>query len=265
MKDQILSSECCMSCNEKVAVYIATHNQKVEISEDYLIPIQTGAVFSGERLCELRDDWGNHISERNKTFCELTALYWIWKNDSTPIVGLSHYRRRFLIDRSRILSVLNEYDVITPTPYYFRNSLYNEYGKRHIISDFHILQSVIEERYPEMNDAFSFVFANNKMLPYNMLIAKREFFEAYCEWLFDILMNVEQKIDISERNDYQKRVFGFLSERLFMVYVLAKDVKTYECPVMIPEMQTLYKRVKYRLGIRFNRAYFTVKHNILGK
>lgn len=253
-----------MICKDKVAVYVATHNQKVEISENYLIPIHTGAAFSKEGLCELRDDLGNHISEKNKTFCELTALYWIWKNDSTPIVGLSHYRRRFLISRERIISVLSEYDVISPPPYYFRNSLYEEYDKKHIISDLHILQSVVEDTYPEMREAFSLVFRNNKLFPYNMLIAKREFFDTYCEWLFDVLANVERQIDISERSDYQKRVFGFLSERLFTVYVLAKKVKVYECPVTIPEMQTLYGRVKYRLGIRFNQVYFTVRHGLSG-
>lgn len=254
-----------MICKDKVAVYVATHNQKIEVSENYLVPIQTGAVFSKEELCEVRDDSGNHISEKNKTFCELTALYWIWKNDSTPIVGLSHYRRRFLISREHIISVLSEYDVISPPPYYFRNSLYEEYDKKHIISDLHILQSVVENMYPEMSEAFSFVFRNNKLLPYNMLIAKREFFDTYCEWLFDVLENVERQIDISERSNYQKRVFGFLSERLFTVYVLAKKVKVYECPVIIPEMQTLYKRVKYRLGIRFNQVYFTVRHGRSGR
>lgn len=245
---------------KKISVYVATHNQKVDISEEYLIPIQTGASFSKEELCELRDDSGDHISEKNKTYCELTALYWIWKNDETSIVGLSHYRRRFCISQERISEVLLEYDVICPYPYYFRNSLYEEYRSRHILSDLHILQATVEQKYPEMMNAFYRVFRHNMLFPYNMMIAKRSFFDSYCEWLFDILSHVEQQIDVSERDDYQKRVFGFLSERLLTVYILAKEAKVYKCPVRIPEMQTPYKRMKYRLGKCFNQVYFNIKY-----
>ncbi len=248
-----------MNSKNKIAVYVATHNQKVDISENYLIPIQTGASFSKEELCELRDNSGDHISEKNKTFCELTALYWIWKNDASSIVGLSHYRRRFCIKQEKIITVLSEYDVICPYPYYFRNSLYEEYNNKHIISDLQTLKATVEQKYPEMMKAFSWVFKHNMLFPYNMMIAKRTFFDSYCEWLFDVLNHVEQQLDVSERNDYQKRVFGFLSERLLTVYILAKEVKVYECPVMIPEMQTTYKQMKYRLGRRFNQVYFRIK------
>lgn len=248
--------------SEKMAIYVATHNQKVDTSEKYLIPIQTGATFSKEELCELRDDSGDHISEKNKTFCELTALYWIWKNDVSSVVGLSHYRRRFCISQEKIGEVLSEYDVICPYPYYFRNSLYEEYEHNHFLSDLQILQTTIEQKYPEMMAAFSWVFKHNMLFPYNMMIAKRTFFDSYCKWLFDILNHVEQQIDVSGRDDYQKRVFGFLSERLFTVYILAKEAKVYECSVMIPEKQTRYKRMKYRLGRRFNQAYFNIKSKL---
>ena len=38
------------------------------------------------------------------------------------------------------------------------------------------------------------------------------------KWLFPILVSLETQIDISDRDTFQKRVFGFLAERLFNVF-----------------------------------------------
>ena len=95
--------------SKKVGLYIATHDQMITFSEqeksnkDILIPIQVGARLSDAKLYDTRDDYGDNISDKNGIFCELTALYWIWKNDTHSIKGLSHYRRRFLINANEIL------------------------------------------------------------------------------------------------------------------------------------------------------------------
>ena len=61
------------------AIYVATHAQSIEQFDSCEIPIQTGASLSDTVLSPVRDNIGDNISAQNRTFCELTALYWIWK------------------------------------------------------------------------------------------------------------------------------------------------------------------------------------------
>ena len=71
-----------------------------------------------------------------------------------------------------------------------------------------------------------------------MLVAKKEVFDAYAEWLFDILFEVEKRIqkDVEKRDTYQKRVYGFLSERLMTIYIdLHPELKVKEVPVIFIE------------------------------
>ena len=68
-----------------------------------------------------------------------------------------------------------------------------------------------------------------------MMIARKSVYDSYCEWLFDVLFEVEKRIDIDGKDDYQKRVMGFLSERLLKVWLIANDYKVKEQPVKLME------------------------------
>ena len=65
---------------------------------------------------------------------------------------------------------------------------------------------------------------------YEMCIRDR-----YCTWLFDILFELENRIDISSYNTYESRVFGFMAERLFNVWLEKQDIKKHELPVVFLE------------------------------
>lgn len=239
-----------------IAIYVATHNQPIDVSERYLFPIQTGASLSTHKICELTDNTGVHISEKNREYCELTALYWIWKNTNNAIVGLSHYRRRFKIQESEITKILHEHEMIIPPPYYFRSSLWKGYKNYHLEADMESLVCILEQRCPEIVPVFRQVMDDNELIPYNMLIASKVIFDEYCQWLFPILFAVEKEIDFMVRDTYQRRVMGFLSERLFTTYVKWRNYKTYICPVDIPETSTVPRCIKYNAGKYFNKSYF---------
>ena len=57
------------------------------------ISIGGGALNNGDSTQVFRDDTGDNISHLNPYFCELTAMYWAWKNLDSAYYGLFHYRR----------------------------------------------------------------------------------------------------------------------------------------------------------------------------
>ena len=85
---------------------------------------------------------------------------------------------------------------------------------------------------PGCADAFRTFFAGNRAAQYNMLFCGRELFDAYCAWLFPILFSLEDEVDLSGASDYQKRLYGFLSERLLNVWILRNGLRAHYAPVV---------------------------------
>ena len=94
------------------------------------------------------------------------------------------------------------------------------------------------------------------LIPYNMFITNRKLLDDYCSELFPILFRLEKELILNNRNMYQKRVFGFLSERYFTAYVRKMGLKAYICPVHIPETEYPIRKMKYFCGRKFNQFYF---------
>ena len=50
------------------------------------------------------DNTGDNISSKNREFCEMTGIYWIWKNlskfENVSHVGHMQYRRHFYLNRN---------------------------------------------------------------------------------------------------------------------------------------------------------------------
>ena len=52
-----------------------------------------------------------------------------------------------------------------------------------------------------------------------MMVLKRNLLEDYCKWLFDILFDVNNRIDKSNMSEFDMRFGGRISERLFDVWL----------------------------------------------
>ena len=237
----------------KTKILIATH--KACNSPDNIIyrPIQVGKALSNEDFGYLSDDTGENISAKNKNYSELTALYWAWKNyyfDDTEFCGLVHYRRYFtgsdLFGKYHILGIqdigviLDDYDAIVPKKRkYYIETVRDHYIHAHYKKDLDLLEKILREQSPEYIDAFESVMEQSSLYLYNMFIMKTADFDAYCKWLFPILFELEKRIDISEYDSYQNRVFGFLSERLFNVWLFHHHMRVKEVKVVNTEGENL--------------------------
>ena len=231
--------------NNKINVYTVTHTSDIpsdKIKKPYIL-IQAGSALA-EPLGYQTDDSGDNISEKNPKYCELTALYWIWKNDKTSnIVGMTHYRRFFyiynlfsntkrMLNQNDILKYLDEYDIILPDkqhfgPYTVKKQFAEAHGAhKEDKTNLMKCREIINKICPKYTSSFDEVMEQHSLYCYNMFITRKEIFDQYMSWLFGILDKAEEIIDLSiydnlplnERN-YQYRVYGFLAERLFNVWL----------------------------------------------
>lgn len=184
----------------------------------YNVEIQVGAALTDKRIANVTDDIGFSISDKNKQFCELTALYWIWKNAKEDIVGLEHYRRHFLLpDNWKDKMVSEKIDVILPTPLYVAPSLAQNYRDRHVADDWEYMMKTLKLLYPEEYSEAKDFFDTNLYSPCNMFIMKKEILNDLCSWMFPILFICAEHG--GQREDtYQNRYPGFLSERLLSFF-----------------------------------------------
>lgn len=197
--------------------------------QDYEREIQVGAALSEQRLGEhiVVDNVGENISVRNKQFCELTALYWIWKNATEDIVGLVHYRRHFTLSsdwKQRMMA--HGVDVILPIPLYVAPSVDGNFRSRHDASDWDFMLQCLKDRdVLDYEGAVAF-FDGNLYSPCNMFIARKEVVGDLCEWMFPILFAVADHGGQKE-DAYQNRYPGFISERLIS-YFFEKNRNKYK-------------------------------------
>ncbi|MFI3328531.1 MAG: DUF4422 domain-containing protein [Rikenellaceae bacterium] len=239
---------------KKIKILICTHKDFPLPKGEIYQPIFVGSAISKESIPAntIADDSGDNISARNGSFCELTAQYWGWKNMAdVDYLGLCHYRRYFDFDETisgfcgareleylnnpepqKILSHLENNDIIAIRPTKYKTTLRRHYNKNHHASDLNRVAKIIARIYPQYRPSFKRVMSRKEMSICNMFLAPKQLFDNYSKWLFDILFELEKMVDTSTRDNYQKRLFGFLSERLLNVYIEHNKLKVKHLPLV---------------------------------
>ncbi len=221
--------------SEKSAgIYVARSVSDKPLRQDYELAsyeraLQVGAVLTEECIEKdiLTDDTGEHISGRNKQFCELTGLYWVWKNAREDIVGLAHYRRHFILPDDWIERMLyHEIDVILPVPLYVAPSIEGNFKERHEAENWDHMMQYLQKKDPWMYMKANEFFRGNLYSPCNMLIARKRVLDELCQWLFPILFYVAECGGHKE-DPYSNRYPGFIAERL-ITFFLEKNRNQYK-------------------------------------
>lgn len=251
-------------------ILIAAHKKYWMPDDDVYMPLQVGAEGK-ESLGYTPDNTGDNISAKNPNYCELTGLYWAWKNLGCEYIGLCHYRRYFgksthtkdiekkkeaIFHREDYERLLQKYDVILPKKRnYYIETVRSQYEHAHFKKDLDEVEKIIAEKYPDYSDAFTKVMNRRKLHILNMFVMKKSYFDEYCAWLFDILFTLEKRIDISSYDAYEARIYGFLAERLFNVWLERQGGK--RCEVNIVFLEDIDWKVKI---LKFLKRKFVLRN-----
>lgn len=256
----VMSTRKSENSKPEIKLFLCCH--KKERIPDYPLfsPTQAGAAYYQEKWDGyLQDNTGDNISIRNHSYCELTVLYWIWKNTGADYCGLFHYRRflypdvlakkAYRIEKEPSMTLLNklgyeyfgeliqQYDLIIPLGEKMYETVYEHYRSApfHHIEDLDRVGRIIKSLHPEYEEAWEQYISGTTHYFGNIAIFSRTTLNDYCQWLFSILSEFDRQTDFSTYGSQEMRVDGFLGERLLGVYYLKnqKEMKTLELPRVI--------------------------------
>ena len=183
--------------------------------------IQVGASLSDVDICEIKDNQGENISERNGNYSECTALYWMWKNaPRTDYIGLCHYRRHFNLEEDDICKLgAADVDVLVTSPTFVHNSTKEFFMTFIPEADFKVMLKVIEDIRPEYLSTAHEFLQSRFYAPCNLSLMKREIFDEYAEFLFSVTLEIDRYYE--KLSFYRKdRFMGYIAECLLGMFLM---------------------------------------------
>ena len=259
--------------NPKVKILVSYHKPSVLLKDEVLTPIHVGRALATESSKDgnisgkdyqwmldnmIGDDTGDNISNLNREFCELTAVYWAWKNydklENPDYIGFMHYRRHlnFNLDKvydenkwrqiynkfidddytekyhlkaQYIKDVVKNYDLLTVkkmlvTIYGDQNN-YEQFKRTSNITfkDYDTALKILENKYPEYKDDIDNFNNSTETYYTNIFIMKKELFFQYSKIIFDVLFELKNNIVMYNYSIPEKRIIGEVAERLFSIYL----------------------------------------------
>lgn len=263
---------------DKIRIVVAAHKKYRMPKDKMYLPLHVGREGK-ESIGYTGDNTGDNISERNPSFCELTGLYWAWKNLDAEYIGLAHYRRHFSLRKKtkdpfgniltfkELAPLTKKYPVFVPKKRkYYIETLYSHYAHTHYAEHLDITRKIIAKKYPEYLQSCDRVYAHTYGYMYNMMIMRKDLFSDYCGWLFDILFELEKRMGSSteELSAFQGRLYGRVSEIIFNVWLdeqiqsgrlKQSDIK--EIPCIYTEKIAWGRKIKSFIAAKFGHKKYS--------
>ena len=253
---------------KNVKLIVATHKKfRMPKDSNLYLPLHVGREGK-EDLGYIGDNTGDNISTLNPYYCELTGLYWAWKNLDCDYLGLVHYRRYFtkvsqiyrddvnidddILSQDVVEKLLEDADVIVPKKRkYYIETLYSHYD--HTLDGSHLdeTRKIISKLSPEYLVTFDKVMEQRSGYMFNMFIMSKELVNDYLSWLFPILNGLFEVVDMTNYSSFESRLYGRVSELLFNVWLQQKGIIPKEVPFMYMENVNLFEKGKSFLLAKF--------------
>lgn len=241
-----------------IKILVAAHKPYWMPDDPMYLPLHVGKQGKAD-VGFMGDDTGIHISQKNPNYCELTGIYWAWKNLRADYIGLAHYRRHFstgcaffksperkkalVLTQAGLEPVLRRVDIVLPRRRnYFIESNYSHYIHAHRAEGLNRVWEIIHNDFPEYTPACDRVMNRTWAHMFNMFVMKRPHFDAYCAWMFELLSRVEATVDISDYPPVEARIFGYLSEMLLDIWIETNRLPYEELPVVFMESRSWVKK-----------------------
>lgn len=71
-----------------------------------------------------------------------------------------------------------------------------------------------------------------------MMVVKKIYLMTIVDVILTFFLNLKRRLIFDGYNDYQKRIYGFLAERLLNVYVKKNNLKIYQMGVIQPRRKS---------------------------
>ena len=213
--------------NDEIKVYVVTQNVGERDSyKSWERPIIAGSVHLDYALAEeYGDHIGDNISAKNSTYAEMTGVYWVWKNDRHRYKGICHYRRRYILDDFVMCAIGHgDVDAILTTPRLILPSVAEWIERTSSLSEecMEIIEETVAGRSATEGQLFSDFLRGNKLYPNNMVIAKSEVYDKYCEFVFSVLMDIDAAFKDAGLGN-TRRYAAYAAELLTSFYFLKND------------------------------------------
>ena len=258
-----------------IKLFVCCHRPEEVPKHPLLYPIQVGAALSEVRFPGfLYDNTGENISEKNRSYCELTAQYWAWKNVQADYYGFFHYRRYLYPDAkakrpylirgapsielleslsfSSLEELIPQYDLILPKRENMYLSVREHYAKApyHHGGDLERAVEILLKNHPEYRATAEKYLSGSGCYFGNIFVMKRAVFQDYCAWLFPILAEFDRLSDTSGYSAQEQRVGGYLAERLLGIYAFChRELKSLELPRVHFLADTAERRKKQMVNL----------------